>query len=137
VPIDRIAATLILHDGTHREATLPRTPGQTIEALFDSAEPFIAVRESSGTRIYTRASVACLTVASSHELEEELPRKQRSVRVQLLSGKSVEGELRYVAVEGRGRVSDALNEVARTFAVYSDDVIHHIVKAHVSFVDEL
>lgn len=138
VPIDRVDATLILHDGTRREVVLPSSSGQRVDTLFDSGEPFIAVKDGGETRIYARSALACVTVREERADEDDaLPENRRLVRVQLRSGASVDGELRYVAVEGRSRVSDALNEPTPAFCVHAGAAVHHVAKAHVAFVEEL
>ena len=52
------------------------------------------------------------------------------------SGVVLEGELRYVVVEGRARLTDVLNEHAETFCIHADGDVHHIAKAHVLCVEE-
>jgi DNA-binding NtrC family response regulator len=137
IPVDRIAATLILHDGTRREVVLPHDHCQTVQALFEAEEPFLAVKEGDATRIYARSALACVIVGAASESEDDvLPYNRRRIRVRLRSGTALEGELRYVVVEGRGRVSDALNESGTTFCVHASDAAQHIAKAHVLCVEE-
>lgn len=136
VPVHRIRATLILDDGSRREVALPRGQGQSIEDLFAARELFVPVNESGGTRIYARSSLACV-VADEREPEEDgLPHKHKAVRVTLRSGTVLEGELRYVAVEGRARVTDVLNEPAPSFSLHAGSIVHHIAKAHVRSIEE-
>lgn len=137
VPIQRITSLLILNDGTRHEVVFPLSLGQPIEELFEALEPFVPVNEAGRTKIYARAALACVAVRDAAEIEDDgLPRKTRSVRVQLLSGVTLEGELRYVAVEGRGRVTDVLNESSPSFALYASSGVHHIAKAHVLCIEE-
>jgi DNA-binding NtrC family response regulator len=137
VPIERVTALLVLNDGTRHEVVLPRGPGQLIEELFEDQAPFVPVNEGGKTRIYARSALACVTVRDAGELEDDaLPRNRRSVRVQLLSGVVLDGELRYVAVEGRGRVTDVLNESSSSFSLHSKETVHHIAKAHVLCIEE-
>ncbi len=136
VPIQRIRATLILDDGSRREVALPRGQGQSIEELFAAREPFVPVNESGGTRIYARSTLACVVADEPDRADDGLPHKHRAVRVTLRSGIVLEGELRYVAVEGRARVTDVLNEPAPSFALYAGTTTHHIAKAHVRSIEE-
>lgn len=137
VPIDQLAALLILADGTRHEVVLPRSPGRPLEDLFEAREPFVPVKEGGKTRIYARGALACVVVRESGEVEDDgLPRKRRVVAVSLRSGLMLEGELRYVAVEGRGRVTDVLNESTPSFALHTSGCVHHIVKAHVLCIEE-
>jgi hypothetical protein len=94
------------------------------------------VNESGGTRIYARSTLACVVADESSSEDDGLPHKHRAVRVTLRSGIVLEGELRYVAVEGRARVTDVLNEDAPSFALYAGTTVHHIAKAHVRSIEE-
>jgi len=138
VPVDRVTALLILNNGSRHEVVLPRGLGQAIEELFEEQVPFVPVTEGGKTRIYARSALACIVVPDAGEAEDEdaLPRNRRAVRVRLLSGAVLEGELRYVAVEGRSRVTDVLNETARSFSLHASNAVHHVAKAHVLFVEE-
>jgi len=108
-----------------------------MEELFEAREPFIPVREGSSTRIYARNALACVVVSDPGEPEDDaLPHKQRRVRVTLQSGVVLEGELRYVAVEGRGRVTDVLNESSPSFSLHAGETVRHIAKAHVRSIEE-
>jgi DNA-binding NtrC family response regulator len=136
VPVQRIRATLILDDGSRREVALPRGQGQSIEDLFAARELFVPVNESGGTRIYARSTLACVVAEESASEDDGLPHKHRAVRVTLRSGIVLEGELRYVAVEGRARVTDVLNEAVPSFTLYAGTTVHHIAKAHVRSIEE-
>jgi DNA-binding NtrC family response regulator len=137
VPVQRVKVELILDDGSRHEAVLPRGPGQPIEELFEAREAFVPVRQGETTRIYARAAIAAVFVRDATEPEDDgLPRKPRAVRVSLHSGTVLEGELRYVPVEGRARVTDVLNEFTPSFPLYSESGVHHVAKAHVRYVEE-
>jgi DNA-binding NtrC family response regulator len=137
VPVDRITATLILDDGSRREVVLPRGQRQSIEDVLEAKDAFLPVKEGGGTRIYARSALACIAVSEPRELEDDgLPRKRRSIRVLLRSGVVLEGELRYVAVEGRSRVTDIVNEESLSFPLFSGTIVHHIAKAHVRSIEE-
>lgn len=144
VPVDSLAATVILSDGTRHEVVFSRGPGQPIEELLEAREGFVPVKEGGKTRIYARCALACVIVpvivrdAGDEDGSEgdALPHKRRAVRVSLLSRIVLEGELRYVAVEGRGRVTDVLNEDSLSFSLHASDAVHHIAKAHVLCIEE-
>lgn len=136
VPVARLPATLILLDGSRSEVQLSFVLGSAIEDLFEPGDPFLPVHVGGGVRIYARAALACISVPEDELQSDGLVRHARKVRVQLRSGAALEGELRYVMVEGQARVTDVLNEPARSFAVYEDGRVHHIAKAHVLCVDE-
>jgi DNA-binding NtrC family response regulator len=137
VPVERVGATLVLSDGTRHEVVLPRSAGQSLEELLAAKEPFMPVQQDGSTRIYARSALSCVTVRDEGERDDEaLPRSRRSVRVRLHSGVAIEGELRYVVVEGRARLTDVLNEHAETFCIHASGAVHHIAKAHVLCVEE-
>jgi DNA-binding NtrC family response regulator len=137
VPVERVGATLVLSDGTRHEVVLPRGAGQSLEELLAAREPFMPVQQDGSTRIYARSALASVAVRDDGEPEDEaLPRSRRSVRVRLHSGVVLEGELRYVVVEGRARLTDVLNEDSETFCIHAGGAVHHIAKAHVLCVEE-
>jgi DNA-binding NtrC family response regulator len=139
VPVDRLAATLLLHDGSSHEVQLSRGPGRPVEELFAAKEPFLAAQEQGKTRIYARSAVACIAVRDAPIDEDEegaLPHRRRAVVVRLLSGAVLDGELRYVLVEGRSRVTDVLNEDSPSFSLHAGELVYHIAKAHVLCVEE-
>ena len=65
-----------------------------------------------------------------------LPEVGRAVAVQLSGGVRLEGELRFVPVVGRGRISDVLNEPTPSFALHVGTRAHHVAKLHVLTIDE-
>jgi DNA-binding NtrC family response regulator len=137
VPVERVGASLVLSDGTRHEVVLPRGSGLSVEKLFTAREPFMPVQEAGGTRIYARTALACITVRDQGEHDDEaLPRSCHTVRARLHCGVVLEGELRYVVVEGRARLTDVLNEDSETFCIHASGDAHHIAKAHVLCVEE-
>jgi hypothetical protein len=137
VPVDRIEVTLMLPDGSRHDVRLPRGPGRPLEHLFEDKEPFLAVQQAGQTRIYARAALSCVFARGLTPPEEDaLPQRRRAVRVQLRGGFMLEGELRFVPVEGRARVTDVLNEDTPSIALYRDDGLQLIAKAHVLYVEE-
>ena len=145
VPVERVAARLILTDGSQHEVLLPRGPGQPIAEVFTAREPFGPAQEAGTMRLFARAALAVIAVDErAHErvslieddLDFALPEVLRAVRVQLSCGLVLEGELHFVPVVGRGRISDVLNEHAPSFALHVDTVVHHVAKAHVLLIEE-
>jgi hypothetical protein len=144
VPVERVAALLILSDGSRHEVSLPRGPGQPIADVFEAREPFLPAQEAGAMRLFARAALACVAVDSGAlervslvEIDDsELPELERPVSVQLAGGVVLQGGLRFVKVFGRGRISDVLNEPAASFALHVGTRVHHIAKAHVLTIDE-
>jgi hypothetical protein len=145
VPVERVAARLILADGSQHDVLLPRGPGQPIADVFAARESFFAAQEGGVMRLYARAALACVAlderalerVSMIEEPEDfELPEVARAVTVQLSGGVALDGELRFVPVVGRGRISDVLNEPAASFALHGGSLVYHVAKAHVLTIDE-
>ncbi len=137
VPVERFAATLVLQNGASCEVLLSCGLGHPVEDVFSAKEPFLAVQESGRTRIYARSALACIHVQAAQTTDEDsLPLRHQPVSVRLSSGTQIEGELRYVAVEGRARATDVLNEEGPSFSLYAGDRVSHVAKAHVLSVEE-
>jgi hypothetical protein len=144
VPVERVAAQLIMSDGGRHDVLLPRNPGQPIADVFEAREPFLPAQEAGAMRLFARAALACIAVESGAlervsfvDLDDsELPELERTVAVQLAGGVELQGGLRFVKVHGRGRISDVLNESSASFALHIGTRVHHIAKAHVLTIDE-
>jgi DNA-binding NtrC family response regulator len=141
VPVDPLAAVVVLSDGTRHDMVFACGPGQPVADILETRDGFVPVKVDGKTRIYARNALACVIVhASESEADgaedDGLPYKRRAVRVSLRSGVQLDGELRYVAVVGRGRVTDVLNEDALSFSLHAGGAVHHIAKAHVLCIEE-
>lgn len=137
VPTARVPATIFLADGSRSDVQLSFLLGSTIEELFEPGDPFLPVHVGGAVRIYARDALACVAVKDEDNLRADgFARCARKVQVLLRSGTELAGELRYVEVEGRARVTDVLNEPAPSFALYADGRVLHVAKAHVLSVDE-
>jgi len=144
VPVERVAAELIMSDGSRHEVLMPRGPGQPIADVFEAREPFLPAQEAGAMRLFARAALACIAIDSGAlervsliEIDDsELPELERPVSVQLAGGVVLQGGLRFVKVHGRGRISDVLNEPTASFALHVGTRVHHIAKAHVLTIDE-
>lgn len=140
VPVERTAVEVLTSDGQCHALIVFHAPGQGLESFVESHEPFFPAHEGDAFRLFARAGVASLAAAgrsSPPEPEDELPETRRAVRVHLCTGGALVGELRYVPSEGASRPIDHLNEDTRSFPVFADGRVHHVVKAHVSFVEEV
>jgi len=145
VPVERVAVQLILSDGSRHDVLMPRGPGQPIAEVFTAKEPFFPAQQAGTMRLYSRAALACVAIDAGmlervslvyDDDESSLPEMERAVRVQLLGGVVLEGELRFVKVFGRGRISDVLNEAVVSFELHVGRIVHHIAKVHVLTIDE-
>ncbi len=140
VPVERAAVELLMADGTRHSLVVFHAPGQGLETFTESDEPFFPAREGETMRLFSRASVAVLSSGarpSRFPGDEDLPETRRAVCVHLRCGEQLSGELRYVPSEAATRPIDYLNEPSSSFMLFGEGRVHHIAKAHVSFVDEL
>jgi hypothetical protein len=140
LPVHRVASLLRLADGTSHQAVVFQAPGEPLEELLEREEPFFPAEENGRVRLYARATLVALgtprTAGLPHRDDDDLPQEVRAVRVHLRSGAALEGDIRYTALPGRGRTADFLNQTTRTFPVYAPDMVHHVAKAHVLWVEE-
>jgi hypothetical protein len=141
LPVERVPATMILHDGTRSQVELFLPIADTVIDLLTGSEPFLPVARGERISLVARGAIACLAVPEDGADDATvpittLPLVHQKVHVHLKSGVVLEGELRWVAPHGRQRTADHLNEDAPTFALYAGAMVHHVTKAHVALVEE-
>lgn len=140
VPVSRAAVEVLTTDGTRHPIVVFHAPGLGLETFVESDEAFFAAQEGGAFRMFARGAIVALSTAAPAErarAEDEVPETRRRMRVHLRGGEIIEGELRYVAWEAAPRPLDQLNEPSRSFPLYTAEVVHHVVKAHVLFLEEL
>ena len=138
LPVDRLPAGMVLHDGSRSEIELFLPLGDTVVELLTRLEAFMPVmRDGERVTLVARGAIACLAVADVDDpAAAGMPIDHQRVQVQLRSGLALDGELRWVAPNGRQRTADHLNDGAPTFELYAGGIVHHVVKAHVAAVEE-
>ena len=141
VPRDQTPATITLDDGDHGHAMLFVAPGDSVARWIEETSPFVPVSYSTGVRLVARAALACVTVQAMHAppppAEDDLPVERQRVRVRLRAGRSVEGELRWIATVGRNRTLDCMNDPQTHIVVRDADQVSYIAKAQIASVEEL
>ena len=140
VPVEKASVEVLLSDGTRHSLVVFQAPGQGLESFVEAPEPFFPAHERDTLRLFARANIVSLSGerrASKFPREDDVPETQRTVRVHVQGGEVLEGELRFVACEGSLRPIDHLDETSRSFALFTTGRVHHIVKAHVLFVEEV
>jgi hypothetical protein len=140
VPVEKASVEVLLSDGTRHSLVVFQAPGQALESFAEAPEPFFPAHELERLRLFARANIVALSEerrASRLPSDDDLPETQRTVRVHVQGGEVLEGELRFVACEGSLRPIDHLNESSRCFPLFTTGRVHHIVKAHVLFVEEV
>lgn len=140
VPVERTAVDVLTSDGQRHALVIFHAPGLGLESFVESDEPFFPAHEGDVLRLFARANLVSLAaerLSSPPRPEDELPEIRHAVRVHLCAGNALMGELRYVPSEGASRPIDYLNESTRSFALFAEGRVQHVVKAHVSFVEEV
>ncbi len=136
VPMRRARTTVVDAAGARRDVTVFLDPEQCVADLLDGGRAFLPVVDDDRVVFLATMTIACLSARAELPAADGSERALR-VRVRLASGETLEGDLRYLPVPGRHRALDLLNEDAPSFAVHANDVVHHIVKAHVRHVEEV
>jgi len=140
VPVERTSVEVLTSDGNRHALVVFHAPGVGLESFVEAQEAFFPAHEGPAFRLFARASVVELSAAVAPpraQADDELPETRRTVRVHLYPSGVLAGEIRYVASEGASRPIDHLNEPSRSFPLYADGRVHHVVKAHVLFVEEV
>jgi hypothetical protein len=140
VPVERSSVEMLTIEGSRHSLVVFHAPGQGLEGFVEASDAFFPAHEAEAFRLFARANV----VALSSELTfapalpaDDLPETRRLMRVHLRGGSALVGEIHYVACEGAARPIDHLNENSTSFRLFTQTRVHHIVKAHVLFVEEL
>jgi hypothetical protein len=130
---------ITLEDGDHAHATLFLAPGSSVIRYLEEAASFVPVSYSGGLRLVARSSIACLTLLTMDAPPEDpdLPLERQRVRIRLRGGRSIEGELRWIASDGRRRTADCLNDPLAHVVVHEGDHVSFIAKVHIAYTEEL
>lgn len=140
VPVERASVEVLTVDGRRQALVVFQPPGQGLEYFVEAPEPFFPAHEDDRLLLFSRRNVMVLSAPSRGSRfpgEDELPETRRRVRVWLGAGAVLEGEVRWIAYEGASRPIDHLNEPSKSFRLFAESTVHHVVKAHVRFVEEV
>jgi hypothetical protein len=138
VPVHRVQVE-VHTDLEHRPATVFLAPGSSLEDILEGEGAFFPTEEEGGgIRLYARAAVVAFVEPASEVTQGAFavlgPGYQtRFVAVHFRNGRVVRGG---VSLYGLARTLDLLNRPAKTFVLYADLRLYHIVKAHISRVEE-
>jgi hypothetical protein len=138
MPIDMIDAHLIMHDGDRSDVLMFVPPTEDIVRVMTEGPAFVAIARGGMEAIAARDAIACIGVTPSFgpKLDEDLPIVRQKVAVQLRSGVTLEGELRFVSFASERQLLDFMCTDAPCIAVFTDKTTYVISKAHVSSVIE-
>lgn len=143
MPVDNVAATLILHDGERSDVLLFIAAGEDITRLMTPGDPFVPMIKHARFCLVARTAIAALGVAGASTDPDAdldvLPVERQRARVLLRSGSVLEGELRWTAPEGERRTADYINDSEPFFVVHASDghTTYYVAKAQVALVEEI
>lgn len=125
------------------EIFLPEQPTredrrQQILHFLEKGPAFLPARESDSGQweIVNRNAILWIRLGPLEDDTEELFDFRQRVRVDLLSGEPLEGELLYSAQEQESRVTDHMNDAGRFFRLWRGDDVYLVNKSYVSRVLE-
>ncbi len=129
-----------LQGGFYVPATgLDGNPGRLLDRLNDASEKFLPLAGKHET-LLNKAWIVAVVLASGHQqaevIESEIAREQR-VRMALAQGKTVEGWLRFLMPEERGRLLDYLNEAPPFIPVIGEQRVTLVHRRFIQSVQEL
>lgn len=140
VPVERSSVEVLTADGQRHAVVVFHAPGVGLDSFVEAPEPFFPAHEGDAFRMFSRVNVVALSAPVPPEVAEgddALPKTRRTVRLHLVSGATMMGEIRFVPWEGASRPVDHLNELTRSFALFAEGRVFHVSKRHVSFVEEV
>lgn len=139
VPVSRVQAELWLAEGQARQVVMFCPPDDGAASVLEDDRRFFPALDAGQFMLVARDSVAALWVPAPPAPEpsdDDLPTVSRSVVVALSQGRTIRGQIRFVASGVQDRTADFLNEAPRYFAVHTPERVAHIAKQHVLFVLE-
>lgn len=136
VAVDQVQASLLLHNGSWRTVSLVLCEGQSVESVLTGPDAFLLAQDEGTTRHYARAHVAVVSI-DKQSPSDDLPRRTSYVRVGLLSGQTIYGELRWIPGVGRNDASSVLCDPTQLIAVHTTDATCFVAKSHIAWVEEL
>lgn len=139
MPVDYIDATLIHHDGERSEVIFLLPPGEDVARVCTEGDAFIPVMRNAKICIIARDSIAAIGLPHRERtaLEQEMPHETQRAAIKLRSGMMLDGELTWTVVCGKQRTADHLNADAKYVELRTADKSFFIVKAHISYVQEM
>lgn len=138
MPVDHVAAALILHDGERFDGVLFISPSEDIARVLAAKEPFLPVVRNGRVCLIARTAIASIGVPTSPVVMQDgdLPVENQASAVKLRSGVLLEGELRWISAAGQARTADYLNSEDLHFEIHTETTRYYVVKSHVALVEE-
>ena len=150
VPTHTVRVAVAFPGGAAREAELfapvgdvPRPARARVAELLERDQLFLPARDASTGEVQALGARAIVWIsgplARSGELlgDDELFEHRRDVRIELVDGSLLEGELLYSAPAPRARVVDVLNAVGRFVPLWLADRVIFVNKSFVRRLAEV
>lgn len=126
VPQREVEVRLLLHGGEERSGVLytclsnpDGRPGRLVDRLDDEAEAFLPFAHDGRRELLHKAWVVWIRVEGEESHDEEATHAER-VRITLIGGDTVQGDVRYMMPPQRERLLDYLNAAPRFLSVRAD-----------------
>ncbi len=138
MPVDHVAAALILHDGERFDGVLFVSPSEDIARVLAAKEPFMPVVRNGRVCLIARTAIASIAMPVSQEppKDDDLPLEKQAATVKLRSGVLLDGELRWTGSAGQLRTADHLNSSDLHLELHSATTTYYVVKHHIALVEE-
>lgn len=138
LPVDNVLAQLVMHDGERCDVLLFIASGEDVTRLITAGDPFIPMIRNAKFCIVGRPAIAAIGIpAMPTPPDDELPLEHQRARIKLLSGSTLEGELRWIAPTSGRRTADYLNDDAELIELHAPPTVYHVRKQHIASVEEI
>jgi hypothetical protein len=142
LPVDSVTAKMILHDGERSDVLLFIAAGEDLTRLMSPGDPFVPMIKHARFCLVARTAIAAVGItepAGADADSDGLPVERQRARVQLRSGVTLDGELRWTAPEGERRTADYVNDSPAFFLLHAIDghTTYYIAKAQVATIEEM
>lgn len=143
LPVDSVLATLVTDDGERGDVLLFIPPGETISHVISPGLPFVPMIRNAQFCLVARGVIAALAVAGSPPAtaDDGLPIVERRVRIRLRSKTALEGELRWISLDGHKRTSDHVNDPDSHLVLHTTErgtpYTYYVAKSQVATIEEL
>jgi hypothetical protein len=141
LPVNSVLAKMILHDGERSDVLLFIPPGEDITHVVSSGKPFVPMIRSAQFCLVARDVIAAVGVVVGTEPADDdaLPTVHKRARITLRSGVALDGELRWVSLDGHKRTSDHVNDAGPLLVLFALEIrtTYYVAKAQIATVAEL
>jgi len=141
LPVNSVLAKLVLHNGERSDVVLFIPPGEDITRVVSPGPLFVPMIRNAQFCLVARDVIAALAVVVGIEApdDEALPIVHQRARIGLRSGTALEGELRWISLDGHKRTSDHVNDAGSFLVLHATETRtrYYVVKAQIATLEEL